>query len=262
MQITSLAVRILNPSAISADKSLSGLADKDDPALKRSQEALDQVQQLQSRGTDDRKARAQQRLEQAKNQLRWLRMSGLPPEVIARLAASLAAELGAAAAEFASTVGAQSVGTGAAAVSAGATAAAATAAANADNSGAEAATEDAVASAETDPGAADETGDQTEDASSTADDKVAMPSAYRDVMEDADQSLDLSDSDSQALEEFRSLSRELKRVLQDAIGELRKRRQTGSNAQDALDSLGKFDTGMSAAGIFGTAASAPASFVI
>lgn len=260
MQITSLAVRILNPALISADKSLSSLADKDDPALKRSQEALDQVQQLQSRGTDDRKARAQQRLEQAKDQLRWLRMSGLPPEVIARLAASLAAELGTAAAEFASAVGVQSVGVGSAAVSTGTTTAAATAATGADSSDAA----DAGASEQTDPGAVEETGNQTQDASSPADDKIATPSAYRDVMDDADPALGLSDSDRQALEEFRSLARELKRVLQDAMSELRKSRQTGGNAQDALDSLGRFDTGVSAAGIFGTAASAAtsASFVI
>ena len=256
MQITSLAVRILNPSAIPADKSLSSLADKEDSALKRSQEALDQVQQLQTRGTDDRKARAQQRLEQAKNQLRWLRMSGLPPEVIARLAASLAAELGAAAAEFASAAGAQSVG--ADAVSTGATTAAATAAAGADSSGTAVATGDALASPQTDPGAADGTGDQAEDASSTADDRIVTPSAYRDVMEDADQSVTLSNGDRQALEEFRSLAGELKRLLQDAMSELRKRRQTGSNAQDGLDA------GATAAGIFGTASSAAtsASFAI
>jgi hypothetical protein len=198
--------------------------------LQNSTRALDTLRQHVTSSSDAAKERAARKLEEAKQQLQMLKSGGLPPETIVRLAAELAHKVSAAAAEFAAAVASSA---GAAAVSAGASAGLATAGtspASAADASASATTDagesaDASASAQdtetsttTDEAEAGGDTEQTED----ADDATQARNAYSSVVEDGKQaSSGISSEDRKTMEEFKSVLRDIKQLLDKAMREIR-----------------------------------------
>jgi hypothetical protein len=87
--------------------------------LQRVLAARDYLQQMLEGDAEERKAQAQARLEEAKQKLALLKRWGFNPEVVARGAAQLAREVGAAAEEFATAVAASGAPYGSASAGAG-----------------------------------------------------------------------------------------------------------------------------------------------
>lgn len=88
-------------SLISLSTSSAGTSATDDEAnlgvlkLQRATQALQQMRQTLASSVDEAKAKAQRKLEQAKQELEMLKSSNMPPEVVARLAAELARKVAA-----------------------------------------------------------------------------------------------------------------------------------------------------------------------
>ncbi|NNH62416.1 hypothetical protein [Rhizobium laguerreae] len=216
MQIatTSASIILRGTSSAAAISAAGTETDQGVLKLQRATQALQQMRQTLANSGDEAKAKAQRKLEEAKQQLEMLRSSNMAPEVVARLAAELARKVGTAASEFASSVAAYSAAT---AVPVDATTTDATPVAT---SGAAAALTDT--SGET---AAGETGSQEPDAATNA------RNAYASIAEDAPKFSDISADDRETMEEFKAVVRELKQVLEKAMRELRLQdRQAGANA--------------------------------
>ncbi|MBY5739570.1 MULTISPECIES: hypothetical protein [Rhizobium] len=209
---TSASIILRGASSTAAITAAGSETDQGVLKLQRATQALQQMRQTLANSGDEAKATAQRKLEEAKQQLEMLRSSNMAPEVVARLAAELARKVGTAASEFASSV---STGSPATAVPMNAT----TDAAAVATSGADAALTDI--SGET---AAGETGSQEPDAAANA------RNAYASVVEDAPKFSGISADDRETMEEFKTVVRELKQVLEKAMRELRQQdRQAGAN---------------------------------
>ncbi|CAN7556589.1 hypothetical protein LJR245_003932 [Rhizobium leguminosarum] len=206
---TSASIILRGTSSTAAISAAGTETDQGVLKLQRATQALQQMRQTLANSGDEAKAKAQRKLEEAKQQLEMLRSSNMAPEVVARLAAELARKVGTAASEFASSVATASPATS---VPADATAVATSggAAAPTDTSG-----ETAVG----------ETGSQEPDAATNA------RKAYASVAEDAPRFSGISADDRETMEEFKAVVRELKQVLEKAMCELRQQdQQAGANA--------------------------------
>ena len=182
---------------------------------------------------DDIKARAKQKLDDAKKQLEFLRRWNFDPEILARQAGHLAREVGAAAKDFASAVSAGS-STGAGATSM--TEAAATLAGQSD----------AQTAATTD---------------SAEDDMSFAQKAYRDTMKDGTEQQTVSAADRKTLEEFKAVAQEIKALLEEAVRRMREQKNADqyaiSEAQKSGESLNQAIEGLNAALGSGSPAGAP-----
>ncbi len=190
--------------------------------------ALEVFKSTAEADADATKARAKQRLEDAKKQLEFLRRWNFDPETLARQASQLAREVSTAAKDFAS------------AVSAGST----TGAADVNTTGV------AVA-----------LGGQSETADSTEDDMSFAQKAYQDTMKDATEQKTTSADDRKTLEEFKAVAQEIKALLEEAVRRMREQKNADQNAiSEAQKSGAHLDQaiqGLSAALGGGSAAGTP-----
>lgn len=164
--------------------------------------ALDLLKSTAETDADDIKARAKQRLDDAKKQLEFLRRWNFDPEILARQAGHLAREVGAAAKDFAAVVSAGST-TGVAAAGTPETAATLT-----GQSGAE----------------------TIETAESADDDMSFAQKAYQDTMKDATEQKAISADDRKTLEEFKAVAQEIKTLLEEALRRMREQKNADQNA--------------------------------
>ena len=185
--------------------------------------ALDLLKSTAETDADDIKARAKQRLDDAKKQLEFLRRWNFDPEVLARQAGHLAREVGAAAKDFAAAV---SAGSTTSATAAGTTETAATLA---GQSGAE----------------------TVETAESADDDMSFAQKAYQDTMKDATEQKAISADDRKTLEEFKAVAQEIKTLLEEALRRMREQKNADQNAiseaQRSGESLNQAIQGLNAA---------------
>ncbi|MBY2986063.1 hypothetical protein [Rhizobium leguminosarum] len=208
---TSASIILRGTSSTAAISAAGSETDQGVLKLQRATQALQQMRQTLANSGDEAKAKAQRKLEEAKQQLEMLRSSNMSPEVVARLAAELARKVGTAASEFASSV---ATGSPATKVSMDAT----TGAAAVAISGADVALTDTAGET-----AAGEIGSQEPDAATNA------RNAYASVAEDAPKFSGISADDRETMEEFKAVVRELKQVLDKAMRELRQQdRQAGA----------------------------------
>lgn len=176
------------------------------------QQALDAMSAAAKASDSDAKARAKQRLEDAKQQLAFLRRWGFDPRVIARQGGELARQVAAAARDF---TGAMPEGP-AAAPQAGTADQAATAMQPADAQG---------------DGAGGGDGD--------GDEGSFAQKAYREAMSDGAATPALSDDDSRTLDDFKTVARQIRSLIEEALRRLRAQKAEGSAAaaQQASASL-------------------------
>ncbi|MGO7366304.1 hypothetical protein [Rhizobium leguminosarum] len=208
---TSASIILRGTSSTAAISAAGSETDQGVLKLQRATQALQQMRQTLANSGDEAKAKAQRKLEEAKQQLEMLRSSNMSPEVVARLAAELARKVGTAASEFASSV---ATGSPATKVSMDAT----TGAAAVAISGADVALTDTAGET-----AAGEIDSQEPDAATNA------RNAYASVAEDAPKFSGISADDRETMEEFKAVVRELKQVLDKAMRELRQQdRQAGA----------------------------------
>lgn len=176
----------------------------------------------------DIKARAKQRLEDAKKQLEFLRRWNFDPEVLARQAGHLAREVGAAAKDFAAAVSGNSV------------------------------TETTTANTAE---AAATPGGQSETDGTDGDDMSFAQKAYQDMMKDATEQKTVSADDRKTLEDFKAVAQEIKALLEEALRRMREQKNADQNAitevQRAGESLNQTMQGLSAALGGGSTAGAP-----
>jgi len=224
MQVaTTAASVILRGSSSTTGISIAG-SETDQGVLKmqRASQALQQMRQMMASSGDEAKAKAQRKLEEAKQELEMLRSSNMPPEVVARLAAELARKVGTAASEFASAV---ATGSPTSAVPVDA-AAAATSADVTTMTQADGAQTDTIGEAGT---------DETDAGSQEPDAAAHARKAYESVAKDAPKFSGISTDDRETMEEFKAVVRELKQLLEKAMHELRQKdwqggAQAGANA--------------------------------
>jgi hypothetical protein len=265
MQLATASASTIMRGTMSMPSGVSSTTEQPDIGvlkIQRQSLALEQARSSLASSSDDAKSRAQRKLEEAKQELQALKTAGFPPEVIARLAAELARKVGAAASEFASAVAAggssgASAATGAAAAAAS-TASSATTATNAD-AAADVAASDATASA-ADTKSAETTPQDAEDGTSAADTDGAAQArkAYQETVEDGPKSSAISATDRQTMEEFKSVVRELKQILEKAMRDLREKHRDAT-ADGAIGAAQSAVTGLSAAA---PTATIPSSIVI
>ena len=254
MQLATASASTILRGTVPAQSSVSSTADEPDTGvlkIQRQSLALEQARSSLASSSDDAKSRAQRKLEEAKQELQALKTAGFPPEVIARLAAELARKVGAAASEFASAVAAGS--SGASAVAGAATAAASTAStATTTTDAAASATADVVASDATASAAdaqnVESTTAKPADGTDAAETDTAAQArkAYQETVEDGPKSSSISATDRQTMEEFKSVVRELKQILEKAMRELREKNRDAATS-GALGAAQSAVTGLSAA---------------
>lgn len=212
MQISGIATSSLFRAA-TVEKGTSSAATAD-VAQSPQDRVLDLLKNAAGADADAIKARAKKRLDDAKQELEFLRRWNFDPDILARQAGRLAREVGAAATDFAS------------AMSAGSTMDAATAAETA-------ATALSAGQSAADPAAAGDTG---EDGMSLA------QKAYQDTMKDAAEQKAVSADDRRTLEEFKAVAQELKALLEEALRRMREQNNDGQNAiTDAQKSGGSLN---------------------
>lgn len=230
MQLATVSASTLLRGVQPAQSGVSSTNDEPDTGvlkIQRQSLALEQVRNSLASSADDAKSRAQRKLEEAKQELQALKTAGFPPEVIARLAAELARKVGAAASEFASAVA--TGGSAGAGATSGAAAAAASAASSVSPDATAAATaavvaSDATSSTDTTQDTATTT-EETEDGTDAAETDSAAHArkAYQETVEDGPKTSTISADDRKTMEEFKSVVRELKQVLEKAMRDLREK---------------------------------------
>ena len=228
MQVATTSASVILRGTASAAGTSATETDADQGVLKlqRATEALQQMRQTLASSEDEAKAKAQRKLEEAKQQLEMLKSSNMPPEVVARLAAELARKVGTAASEFAAAV---ATGSPAASVPA------------------DAATDSAVAAA-SDATLTDTT---AETAAPEPTDAAEARKAYESTAEDSPKFSGISADDRETMEEFKEIVHELKQLLEKAMRELRQQdRQAGAYASADM------------AGFFSGTAAIPTSIVV
>lgn len=203
---TSASIILRGMSSATGISATGNDADQGVLRLQRTTQAQQQIRQTLANSGDEAKAKAQRKLEEAKQELEMLKSSNMPPEVVARLASELARKVGTAASEFASSVASGSPAT--AVPDATVDSAAAT------TSGADAALTDTAG----DTGAPEPT------------DAAEARKAYESVAGDTPKFSGISADDRETMEEFKGAVRELKQLLEKAMRELRQDRQAGANS--------------------------------
>ncbi|MBX5047540.1 hypothetical protein [Rhizobium lentis] len=223
MQVATRPASLIFLSTSSAGTSgTANEADQGALKLQRATKALQQMRQTLASSADEAKAKAQRKLEQAKQELEMLKSSNMPPEVVARLAAELARKVGAAASEFAS------------AVASGSPTTAVPADAN-TNSGAAAMSDADVALADT----------MAETGPTEPIDAAQARKAYGDAVKDGTESSGISADDREVMEQFKQIVRELKQLLERAMLELRQQDgQPRAYAAPDMGSLSSHAAGM------------------
>ncbi|MBB3392084.1 hypothetical protein FHT82_004865 [Rhizobium sp. BK275] len=251
MQLATVSASTLLRGTQPAQSGVSSTSDEPDTGvlkIQRQSLALEQVRNSLASSADDAKSRAQRKLEEAKQELQALKTAGFPPEVIARLAAELARKVGAAASEFAS------------AVATGGSSDASTAAGAASTSASTTTTTDATTSAAADVVASDATTsteatqntetttEAAEDGTNTAETDGAAHArkAYQEIIEDGPKSSAISADDRKTMEEFKSVVRELKQILEKAMRDLREKNSDVAR-EGAIGAAQSAVTGLSAA---------------
>ncbi|OWV81569.1 hypothetical protein ATY77_22370 [Rhizobium sp. R634] len=205
---TSASVILGGTASAAATSATETEADQGVLKLQRATVALQQMRQTLANSEDEAKAKAQRKLDEAKQQLEMLKGSNMPPEVVARLAAELARKVGTAASEFAAAVATGSPATAVPADAATDPAAAAT-------SGADAALTDTTA----------------ETAAPEPTDAAEARKAYESTVEDSPKFSGISADDRESMEEFKEIVHELKQLLDKAMRDLRQQdRPTGAYA--------------------------------
>lgn len=253
MQLATASASTLLRGTVPAQSGVSSTTDEPDTGvlkIQRQSLALEQARNSLASSSDDAKSRAQRKLEEAKQELQALKTAGFPPEVIARLAAELARKVGAAASEFASAVAAG--GSSGASAATGAAAAAASTASSATTVTDAAATADLVAgdaTASTEEVqnteiTTEEPGDGTD--TTETDGAAQARKAYQETVEDGPKSSTISAADRQTMEEFKSVVRELKQILEKAMRDLREKNRDAA-ADGAIGAAQSAVTGLSAA---------------
>ncbi|OWV66393.1 hypothetical protein ATY76_17980 [Rhizobium sp. R339] len=218
---TSASVILGGTASAAATSATETEADQGVLKLQRAAVALQQMRQTLANSEDEAKAKAQRKLDEAKQQLEMLKSSNMPPEIVARLAAELARKVGTAASEFAAAVATGSPATAVPADAATDPAAAAT-------SGAEAALTDTTA----------------ETAAPEPTDAAEARKAYESTVEESPKFSGISADDRESMEEFKEIVHELKQLLDKAMRELRQQdRQAG--AYTSAD-IAAFSTGAAA----------------
>jgi ElaB/YqjD/DUF883 family membrane-anchored ribosome-binding protein len=206
--------------------------------------ALEMLKGTAETDANDIKARAKQRLDDAKKQLEFLRRWNFDPEILARQAGQLAREVGAAAKDFAAAVSA--------------------------TSGAESGETTADAPAQLAGQSASETGEPD---SGTEDDMSFAQKAYQDTMKDAAGRKTVSGDDRKTLEEFKAVAQEIKALLEEALRRMREQKnadqyaiteaqKSGENLNQAIQGLNSALGGGSPASSAGIAIAIPASITI
>ncbi len=193
---------------------LQSTAESQDPGATEARSSLQQaflaMNEVLEEGAEEQKARARQKLEDAKAQLEFLQRWGFDPSVVMRQAASLGQTVNSAANEFMDALGGPANG---AAILATAT--------------------------------TGETQAQQDADSSEAGLNIAER-AYQETMDD-DQGK-ISSQDQATLEEFKAIAEQLKRLLEEAKRKLQTQssadKQSMTDGQAAIDSLGKTIAGL------------------
>jgi hypothetical protein len=207
---TSASIILRGTSSTAAISAAGSETDQGVLKLQRATQALQQMRQTLANSGDEAKAKAQRKLEEAKQQLEMLRSSNMAPEVVARLAAELARKVGTAASEFASSA---ATGSPAAVAPVDAT----TDATAAATSGTEVALTDAS--------------EKTAAGSQEPVDAAQAREAYQSTAEDAPKSSGISSDDRETMEAFKAVVRELKQLLEKAMHDLRQQNpHYGANA--------------------------------
>ncbi|EJZ17056.1 hypothetical protein NE852_18200 [Rhizobium sp. Pop5] len=199
---TSASIILRGASSATAISATGNEADQGVLKLQRTTQAQQQIRQALANSGDEAKAKAQRKLEEAKQELEMLKSSNMPAEVVARLASELARKVGTAASEFASSV---ATGSPATAGPADTTVDSATAA----TSGGDAAPTDTTG----DAGTPEPT------------DAAEARKAYESVAEDTPKFSGISADDRDTMEEFKSVVHDLKQLLEKAMRELRQQDQ-------------------------------------
>lgn len=238
MQIGGIATTypLRNTTAAANATSVGVTADAQSPRDR----ALEMLKDTAETDAADIKARAKQRLEDAKKQLEFLRRWNFDPEVLARQAGHLAREVGAAAKDFASAVSGNSAG-GAATAN----------------------TTEAAVGLKAQPETAETDGDGVSFAQK----------AYQDTMKDATEQKTTSAADRKTLEEFKAAAQEIKALLEEAVRRMREQKNADQNAiseaqksgahlDQAIQGLSAALGGGSAAGTPGMVVAIPASVTI
>lgn len=197
------------------------------------QALVNQLHQVRESMISNRKGDARQKLDQAKEKLRMLRLMGGDPKQVARQAAQIAREVRAAAQEYSSALresGASSAVDASAAVSAANEAKAASlanpnAAAEADVSTTAVPTQTAA--------------DQDKDAQkqTPAEAKPITPEEVKKAYQDAANAIKIKGAEAQAerenLREFKDVAREAKRIIDEAARKLKEKKPGDNDAREA-----------------------------
>ncbi|MBW9053803.1 hypothetical protein [Rhizobium mesosinicum] len=262
MQLSTVPATTLLRGTQPVQSGVSSTGDEPDTGvlkIQRQSLALEQVRNSLGSSADDAKSRAQRKLEEAKQELQALKTAGFPPEVIARLAAELARKVGAAASEFASAVATGGSSDADAATSAAAVSASTAATTAATTNGtADAVASDAMVSTKVTQDTETAT-EAVEDGTDTAETDGAAHArkAYQEIVEDGPKSSAISADDRKTMEEFKSIVRELKQILEKAMRDLREKNRNA--AEGAIGLAQSAVTGLSAAM---PAATIPSSIVV
>ncbi|WP_426126788.1 hypothetical protein [Pararhizobium sp. PWRC1-1] len=200
--------------------------------------ALDMLKSTAETDADDMKARARQKLDDAKKQLEYLRRWNFDPEILARQAGHLAREVGAAAKDFAAAVSSAGSTTGAAAFG-------------------------SIEAQVTLSGPSDA---QTAGTTDNAEDDMSFAQkAYQDTMKDGTEQQTVSADDRKTLEEIKAVAHEIKALLEEAVRRMREQKNADQNAiseaQKSGESLNQAIEGLNAALGSGSPAGAPSMMI-
>ncbi|MBB3658052.1 hypothetical protein FHX15_003294 [Rhizobium sp. BK650] len=259
MQVATVSASTILRGTHPAQSGVSSTSNEPDTGvlkIQRQSLALEQVRNSLASSADDAKSRAQRKLEEAKQELQALKTAGFPPEVIARLAAELARKVGAAASEFASAVATGGSSDASATIGAATTAAATS---TADTATAVAVASDATPSpeaAQNTEATTEEAGDGTD--TTETDGAAHARKAYQEIVEDGPKSSAISADDRKTMEEFKSIVRELKQILEKAMRDLREKNRDAT-VEGAIGAAQSAVNGLSAVA---TTATIPSSIVI
>ncbi len=235
MQVGSAVAWTMFGSTGTSSKTTSAKSSVQLTILQNQTKALDTLRETMRSSADIEKERAARKLEEAKQELEMLKSGGMPPEVVVRLAAELAHKVSAAATQFAAAVAA-SAGSASAATAVDAAAGTATAGAEAGNtSAADTGATDAASVISADD--TDNDGDTGQ--ADELDDATPARNAYKSVAEDGESaSSGISAEDRKTMEEFKSLLRDIKQVMDKAMRDLREKNTGNGNEPTGAASFG------------------------
>jgi hypothetical protein len=193
-----------NPMEQSSDSSTAG-SDENTP-LQRALDALKATDMAAAQG----KARAQQKLEDAKQRIDYLRQWGFPPQVIAQQATEIAKEVGSAAHDFAAAM----------------------------QAGVPSATPDAVTAS-----IVEESPDPDSETTGEDGNLSLAQKTYGDVVKDGGKSASNAAGDERTVQEFSSVAQQLRQLLEEAARRMRAEKtaeseiSTGMKAGDGLQAV-------------------------